>query len=260
MKINHYYQEVAKISLNDSIASLIPSLLIAAGNLAIFNDPDIMKLTIPFLLYSIICFQIYLYRMKQSIRIGKNIKKEAKQENGNSTVFDSSQLLVLYQNSQLPKLQLYFPDGMLAGVIKKYPQKGFMKWRVPKAFALYNQQEELIGLYQHLGKRINVYDQNLRHIGSFEKRKVRKKVKGEILDKERKVIGSVEGSSMFMDEQILNQNHHEVVRLRRGWMPLEWSAIFPDANTPVLSIQKDLPDSEKLLGMAFLIQEYFVER
>ena len=260
MKINDFYRDAAKISLNDSIAALIPSLLIIVGNIAIFNKPEMMKLTIPFLLYSLFSFQIYLYRMKQSIQISRNIEKNQSHETISRSVFDARQLLVLCQNSQTPKLHLYFPDGMLAGTIKKQHQKGLMKWRWPKIYRFYNNQEETIGLFQLQGSRIKVYGQNMNYLGSFSKNKFMKKRKGELLDREHKLIGTVEGSSLFMDEQVLNEDHREVARLRRGWMPLEWSPIFPDANTPVLSIQEDLPESEKLLQLAFLIQEYFVER
>ncbi|WP_462411890.1 hypothetical protein [Neobacillus sp. Marseille-QA0830] len=260
MKINDFYRDAAKISLNDSIAALFPSLLIVGGNFAFFNEPDIMKLAIPFLFYSIFCFHIYLFRIRQSIRIVRNIKKNMIPEETERSLFEAQQLLVLYQNCQYPKLQLYFPDGVLAGSIKKIQLKRFMKWRTPKTYALFNNQEESIGLFQLQAGDIKVYDRNMVFRGSFKKKKLRKKVRGQLVDQDRKVIGSVEGSTMFMDEQVLNENNREVARLRRGWMPLEWSPLFPEPNTPVLSLSGDLSESEKLLGMAFLIQEYFVER
>ena len=108
---------------------------------------------------------------------------------------------------------------------------------------------------------IEVYDQNKKYIGCFEKEKGSwMKKKKEIIDELGCSIGSVEGSRTFMDERVLNQSNQQVGRLRRGWMPVEWSGRFPEANTPVLSLSESLSEKDKLLRMSFLINEYFIER
>jgi hypothetical protein len=43
-------------------------------------------------------------------------------------------------------------------------------------------------------------------------------------------------------------------------MPVEWSSVFPEPNTPVLSLSENLTEKDKLLRMSFLINEYFIDR
>lgn len=84
--------------------------------------------------------------------------------------------------------------------------------------------------------------------------------KKELMDQSGKYIGMVEGAKAFMDVHVYDRKNQEVGRLRRGWMPMEWSPLFPEPNTPVLSIRESMSESEKLLRMSFLINEFFVER
>lgn len=261
MKINEYYRDTANLNLNGSIAALIPVVMIVAGNLSIIKNKDIMILTIPFLIYSLICFQIYLFRRRQSISIDRNM---AKSERNLQSLFEARNLLVLFLNTNSSRLLLYFPDGHLAGMIKKFHRKGIKKLSSSKIFALYNLENEAIGYFKVCGKKnikIEVFDHKRNYLGRFEKRKLNWRTKKkELLDAKGRYIGAVEGSSTFMDEQVINKNYSLEGRLRRGWMPVEWSPLFPEPNTPVLSLSETLSDQDKLLRMSFIINEYFIER
>ncbi|MDQ0197701.1 hypothetical protein [Neobacillus ginsengisoli] len=261
MKINEYYRDTANISLNGSIAALVPTILIIGGNISFFQKKEIMLLSIPFLVYSLLGFQIYLFRLNQSISIGKNIKKT---KSLYQSIFNAKQLLVVYLNTQNPRLLLYFPDGHQAGEIKKYREKGFKIFGFTKTFALYNFHDQVIGFFKVKGKKhlkIEIYDRDNVYLGCYEKKKVAwRKQKKEWLDASGRYIGAVEGSTFFMDEHLLDNSNRQVGRLRRGWMPLEWSPIFPEPNTPVLSFWEGLSEVDKLVRMSFLINEYFIER
>jgi hypothetical protein len=261
MKIYEYYRESATINLNGSIVALIPTVMIVAGNLSFINKREIMLLTIPFLLYSLISFQIYLIRIRQSIAIGK---KMAKSESHYDSIFESRHLLVLYMNTHSSRLLLFYPDGHLAGLIKRYREKGSKRLSLSKMYALYNREEEAIGFYVVKRKKtikIDVYDQSRNFLGSFEKKNLGwRKDKKELLDATGRFLAAVEGSSAFMDEQVLNNKLQQIGRLRRGWMPIEWSPLFPEPNTPVLSFSEVLSEKDKLLRMSLLIHEYFIER
>ncbi|MCM2531988.1 hypothetical protein NDK43_05755 [Neobacillus pocheonensis] len=261
MKIHEYYRDTANICLNGSLAALVPTVMIVGGNISFFQNKEIMILTLPFLVYSLISFQIYLFRLKQSIAIGINMTKS---KSLYQSLFDVKQLLVVYLNSQHPRLLLYFPDGHLAGEIKKYRVKGNRVFELTKTFALHNFHGQVIGFFKVKGKnhlKIDVYDQNNVYLGCYEKKKVSwMKHKKELLDASGRFIGEIEGSSFYMDEHLLDKSKHVVGRLRRGWMPLEWSPIFPEPNTPVLSFWEGLTEKDKLLRMSFLINEYFIER
>lgn len=261
MKIHEYYRDTANISLNGSIVALVPTIMIVGGNISFFQNKEIMLLTIPFIVYSLIGFQIYLFRLKQSIVIGKNMTKS---KSLYLSLFDAKQLLLVYLNTQNPRLLLYFPDGHQAGEIKKYREKGFNILGLSKTFALYNFQGKVMAVFKVKGKnhiKIDIYDRNNVYMGSFEKKKVAwRKSKKELHDASGRFIGAVEGSLFFMDEHLLDNSNKQVGRLRRGWMPLEWSPIFPEPNTPVLSFWEGLSEEDKLVRMSLLINEYFIER
>ena len=261
MKIYEYYRATANLNLNGSIASLIPSAIIVALNLSFFQNKEIMLLTIPFLAFSLISFQIYLFRKRQSICIGKNMVHSIHHFH---SFFEAKQLLVVYLNTQSPKVLLFFPDGHLAGKIKRFRKKKTFIWKQSKNFVLVDYKDRVMGYFEVKGKekrRIEVFDSKYRNIGCFEKRKAGwRKYKKELLDETGRFIGAVKGSSLFMDEFVLDSLKRPVGRLRRGWMPLEWSKFFPEANTPVLTLSETLNEKDKLLRISFLINEFFIER
>jgi len=261
MKINEYYRDTANLNLNGSIAALVPTTMIVIGNIFFLKHKEIMILAIPFLLYSLICFQLYLFRMRQSIKIGKNlIETNVAQQ----SIFKTQHLLVLFRNSSSSSVLLYFPNGHFAGEIKRYRGRG-LKWIFSaKTFALYNSDHHVLCYFKVKGKRlirIEVYHQNRSFLGSLEKKTLGfRKSKKDLMDSTGRYVGAIEGSSIFMDEQILDDGYVQVGRLRRGWMPVEWSSMFPEPNTPVLSFKDNLSEEDKLLRMSFLINEYYIER
>lgn len=258
MKINDYYREAADISLNGGLIALFPVFLILMGNLFTINNQEIMVFTIPFFFYSVICFQLYLFRKNQAITIRRTMAASdslGKQK----SLFEASHLLVLITTAFSRTVHLYFPDGHLAGTLKKCSGSRFQK-----TFALSNLYEERIAYFRVKRKRtikIDVFDKNNVYIGSFERKQLswRKKQKL-LLNGEGRCVGEIEGSSVYMDEKAVNQSRRHIARLRRGWMPVEWSHLFPEPNTPVLSFTGGLSENDKLLWMSFLIYEYFVER
>lgn len=262
MKINEYYRDTAHLSLNGSLAALVPTILIIGGNLSFFQNEGIMLFTIPFLVYSLISFQVYIFKMKRSIMIEKNIPRV---ESHYHSLFEAKHLLVMFLNTQpTTRLLLYFPDGQLAGVIKKYRGKGIRLFYLSKTYSFYDHNDQIIGFFKVKGKKtikIEVYDWKSVYVGCYEKKKTSwMKGKKELMDATGRCIGAVEGSSFYMDEQIVDKNKAQVGRLRRGWMPLTWSDLFPEPNTPVLSFWEGLSETDKLLRMSLLINEYFIER
>lgn len=255
MKIFEYYQTIAKVSLNGSIAALIPAILILGGNLLLFHNQQIMGLTIPFLIYSLICFQIYLLRMKQSFMIKENMPAKRIPY---QSLFKARHLLVVYLNIQFPRIVLYFPDGMPAGELRKYRDEGSTILNRTRIYALYNQTNQIKGFYKIIGnKKIEVFNDKNAYLGCFDKTV---NGNGEFLNASGKIIGQGEGALFFMDECNCDNAGQQVIKLRRGWMPVEWSSFFPDPNTPVLTFLKPISEKEKLLRMSFLINEFFIKR
>jgi hypothetical protein len=262
MKINQYYRQSANLSLNGSIAALVPAILIIAGNLSFFQNKQVMLLTVPFIAYSIVGFQIYLYKINRSFQIKRNLEWSV--EDPSSSILTGSHLLIVYLNSYSPRLQLYHPNGSLGGEMKRFRPKGFRATWLEKWFALYNDEMKVMGHFQVKGKKpleITVFDENMQVIGLLKKTPLSwKKHKKELYDLLGEFTGEIVGSAMYMDEQIFNEAGKQVGRLRRGWMPLEWEKRFPEPNTPILTFREDNLKQHKLLMMSLLINEYFIER
>jgi hypothetical protein len=259
MRIHEYYRDTANLSLNGSIASLLPAIFIITGNLSFFQNREIMLLTIPFLVYSLISFQSYLFQLKRSIYIGKNMLTV---KSSYQSIFEGNYFLILMLQTKRPVLKLFFPNGYQAGEFRKLPQKGFI--RLTRWYALFDTQQQIIGYFKVEKKttiKIEVYDLNKELLGCYIKEKSgwRKYYKA-LIDASGTLIGTIQGSNAYMDEQIKNHRNQENARLRRGWMPLEWDRYFPESNTPVLSFRGELSDNDKLLRMSLLINEYFIER
>jgi hypothetical protein len=257
MKIYEYYRITAKVNLNSSIIAIFPAILIVIGNLLYFRNNAIMALTLPFILYSFICFLHSLLRMKQSILIEKNMQESIGLL---PSVLDTSQLLVVFLNIVSPRLILYFPDGHMAGELRKYNAS-----KRKKVYSLSDSEGREIGFFEVKGRKLNkieVYNEKNIYLGYLERKKqgMMKKDKKELFDASGRLAGAIEGSPLYMDEQILDSNEISVVRLRRGWMPMEWCKVFPDPNTPVLSFKEKITEQNKLLKMSILINEFFIER
>jgi hypothetical protein len=262
MKIHEYYRTSANVNLNGSLVSLIPVFLIVIGNILFLQINEIMALIIPFLFYSFICIQAYLFRLDQSVKIEKSLQSSRQRY---QTIFDANHLLVLFLNTSSPQLFLFFPDGQLAGELKKNNGKTSKMFKRITIFTLSNSENKILGYFKVSGRKsekIEVFDEKKINLGHFkkQKQKVMGKGKKELYDATGRFVGAIEGSSYFMDEQIMSRCEQKVGRLRRGWMPLEWSNVFPEPNTPVLSFLDKLPEKNKLLSMSILINEFFIER
>lgn len=261
MKIDKYYRDAGKIYLNGSIASLFPAGLIIIGNFSIFHNRGLMFWTLPFLIYSLINFQFSLWRNQQSNGISKNLHRQSRRDD---SIFQSEHLLVFKENTYRPCLLLFFSDGRLAGTITNFRDRGMGFFNTAKKFALYDFSGSLLGFYMVKGKqslKIAAFDHNHKYIGCFARRKyTRQKAKKELLDEQGRFVGTVKGSLFFMDEHFVDSDNRELGRLRRGWMPLQWSGVFPEPNTPVLTLSPNLSQQDKVLQLSYLIYEYFLQR
>jgi hypothetical protein len=262
MRIHEYYRTKARLSLNGSIVALLPAIFIVIANLVYFRNRELMAFIIPFLLYSLGCFQISLFRMEQSIKIAKNLSTSKRLT---QSVLDASQLLVLYLNITSPHLFLYFPNGHIAGELKQYKLNKWNLFGRAKTYSLSNANNQIIGYFKVGGRKtakIEVFNEKHSYVGSFVKQRsgLLKYGKKQLFDRSGRFVSAIEGSPFYMDEHILNNGEQQVGRLRRGWMPVEWSTVFPEPNTPVFSLIENLPEQKKLLSMSILINEFFIER
>lgn len=122
MKIHEYYRGSANITLNGSIAALVPAIIIGVGNLYYLQNNQIMILMIPFIVYSLISFQIYLFRVRQSVSIERNMTQlQSKFQN----IFEARDLVVVFMNHQQPCLHLFFLMDTGQECLKNISKKGY---------------------------------------------------------------------------------------------------------------------------------------
>jgi hypothetical protein len=261
MKIDDFYRNVARINLNGSILALIPAIFIVGGNFVFFQNNQIMLFVIPFLLYSMINFQLYIRKTKQALIIGKNLPKSKLPY---PSIYSSEQYLLYFYNTISPTLMLFFPDGTLAGEIKKYKEMGQRLEDFSKIFALHDSNKELICFFgiDEKNLKIEVLNQENEYLGCLEKSKhsLVKRGKRELLNREGRFIAAIEGSALYMDERIVDSYNLQIGRLQRGWMPLEWNSYVLDPNTPVFDVSKKVSENAKLLQFSILIDEFFIKR
>lgn len=265
MNIDRFYRDSAKISLNGSIAALIPAILLVIVNIFIFEKDILMFLATPFIFYSIVLFQIYRVRYKYYVTCNQRLLQQA---NSERSLLTDSHFLIQSLNTGSATLFLYCPDGSLAGTMSTVRSKEGFFLKKANEFILKGANDEVVARYVVKGKsqtriEIEVYDEEDTYLGILEKvseMSLFKQAKKEVVDSTGKVTGTVEGSRMFMDEVLVNQNNQQIGRLRRGWMPLDWSDLFPDANTPVFSLSNCLSERERWLHFSLLVDQYFIER
>src|SRR5690606_9563865 len=69
MDIQQFYKKTASISLNASLASLVPPFFLIMYGIIIAPDGKLVLAVVPFLLYSFICYQYYLVNDQRSKEI-----------------------------------------------------------------------------------------------------------------------------------------------------------------------------------------------
>ncbi|WP_042355402.1 hypothetical protein [Bacillus rubiinfantis] len=262
MKINEYYSHSADIHLNGSLAALLPVIGIIGCYAALLHNKEILILTFPFFVCSLLCFQIYLFQKKHSMVIKRN-QADLETRKMEQTFIKARDFLVFPTNTTVPRLLFFYPEGNLAARIERMPRRLSDK-RLSQVFILYNSADKVMGHYIIQGRystRIDVYDAQREYLGCFQKRRLSwHSYQKELLDASGKSKGQVKGSAAFMDEMVVGMNQQVISRLRCGLMPLEWSRFFPNPNTPVLSFPIELAEQEKLLQLSFVLYEYCIER
>ncbi|MDP4163253.1 MAG: hypothetical protein Q8906_08745 [Bacillota bacterium] len=268
MKLYDYYRESANLTLNGALAAVVPVVLLLMLNAFFMHMKDVMYYCFPFFFYSIFCFQIYLFKMKRSMKIFQNINVQTKM---NASIFNSRQLLLFFTSTFKPKLFLFFSDGTMAGEIVRLKKNMNNLDRLPPAkrrremYSLLDHEGTEIGKYivcKNKGIDVEIYNDKNEYIGSFHKGKktLFECANKEILDSTGRVFGKVEGASFFMKEIIKNVENEEIAKLSRGVLPIEWEGRIPDANTPVFTFNTPFSGDTKLLALSLLIDQYFIER
>ncbi|WP_066047929.1 hypothetical protein [Robertmurraya korlensis] len=252
MKIYTYYHDAAMTSLHASIVALIPPFLLICVGIILNQHHIILLLTLPFILYSFISYQIYLvnkHRMEDS--------KEPVVEKLEESIVSSSMAIQFLPAPSL-RMLLFRQDGQLSGEIKDIYQHK-LRWFIPYfldqffpkayAFSMFNEE---IYTFILKGKNVSINDGN-KCVATVQ----RKSSKRYVIDSKmstKEVF--VQSSSLFTDVKLCNDRGELLARVRRGYLPRDWDKHIKDVNTPILTVSDQVTDIEKVILLAILTKIY----
>ena len=257
MNIQQFYQQSADISLNGSIVSAgILSTLLTASLLFSWNLP-MLVVALPFLSISLFYYNSYLLLSRRSAD-----SKESIQHYGDKEFLAQNQLLITFSPAPALRLLFFTPDGMMAGELKEIEVKKwrwilpyFLDRRISKDFGVYDFQGELQAHLKYDGKGIKVLNARKEVVGFFYPKKTSDGSKGiAVLGGGKKL--SMNNSGMNQELKFVDDKGYDISKLRNGWIPLEWTHFFKDANTPVLSFDYGLSTPTRLAVFAALAHRY----
>ena len=257
MNIQQYYQQSAFISLNGSIVSAgILSILLTASLLFSWNLP-MLVVVVPFLTISIFQYYSYLLFNRRSIE-----SIDSSHHYGDQELLCLNQLLITFYPAPALRLLFFTPDGMLAGELKEIEVKKwrwilpyFLDQKISKKFGLFDFKGNLQGQLIYDGKGIKMLNGQNEAVGFFYPKKASNGGQGiAVLAGARRL--SILYSGLNQQIKFVDDKGMYISNLQNGWMPLEWTRFFKDANTPVLTFDYGLSTPARLAIIAALAYRY----
>lgn len=246
MDIQKIYLRQAQLFLNSSLFSLIPASVFVFLIIVVIPGKNHMILVIPFLIYSLFLFQNYLLNYKRFITLTNKIEKVGTEL---PNLLSCHQLL-LYFDKEEKELVFLHPTGVILGKIsEKEDSYSLNRNRLhPKKFVLIDSNENVLASYWK-SETIDVHRNGQGYFGGFSNG-VFSMLTGE-------TMGDLSSKKIYLDDQIKNGRGEVIFRVRKGWMPIKYQEIFLNPNTPNVTINPALSDSEKLIFISLLVKKFF---
>lgn len=254
MSIQQYYQKTAYSYVNALIVSGILLTILLFACLLLPSRPPFGLLVIPFVLFFIVQFQGFL----RFYRHAKNCECEATND-AFEDFFSYQDFLLTLAPAPALRLLLFHPNGQLAGEIKETNPKlwrwflpNLMDYRLKKDFGLYDHQGKLLAVYRAKNKDVELLDKGRNVVAVYEDQLQ----SGKVMETGVEYMKS-DDSAVYTDLRML-RGSQLVSRLQKGWMPVGWSKTF-SVNTPILSFETSVNQTDKLLAFAAVISHYQYE-
>ncbi|SFA91823.1 MULTISPECIES: hypothetical protein [unclassified Bacillus (in: firmicutes)] len=263
MKIDQYYKQSANLSLNASIVALFPIIFFMVLSLFVFRNEQLLILNLPFFIYSYSSYQLYLKRNKMALD-SANEKCNMKEY---YRWMDCREFLILHSEEEEDTILFFQPNGYLVAALKQKKDKLSAKVKSllsgsdhPLKYELVDHEETILStiILKKSKGLMDIYGQYHEYLGSFQKDKdnfFQVGKNAEVVSSNGNQVGVLNSSYFFMDDQIVRDGKR-LARLRKGWLSVEWNKRFPDPNTPVLTFDENLLDSERLVCVSMLLKEY----
>jgi Ca2+/Na+ antiporter len=251
MNIYNIYLKKAKLYLNTSLVSVLFSLIYILLNLFFFSEKKLMTLVLPFLLYSIYLFQLYLYQYKKSINTDADVVHKQHQP----STFESNMQFIIYHEKEPRNLLLFNPSGLFVGrIFSKTNHNHRLNHGKPKEFILEDHAENILATYYCKDNIVDVYQPESGYIG------------GLVCDNETTVHdlpgenkNRIRQAKIFLDDQIINPTGKVIFRVRKGWMPIRSQKVFQTPNSPIITVDQNVDSKEKVLYFSIVIKRYLAK-
>ncbi len=157
MNIQQYYRSAANEALNGSLAAFVPVILFLSGGIVFSVKLPLFIIILPFCLFSLFYYQIYLIQAKRSLE--SNFKDYPYE-----TDLDNAQnILITFMPAPTLRMLLFEPKGHQIGEVR---DMRFWWWRwylpyfadnlFPKVYGFYNQNNQLQAIYK-VSNRKKIY-------------------------------------------------------------------------------------------------------
>lgn len=256
MNIRQYYEQVAAVSLNASLAAFIPAIFILFYSVVVTKIYQLLLFIIPFLIYSFYCYQVFLLNKNRA----KSIQIESfEKETCATNLLQESTLLLHFLPAPSLRLLFFNPSGIKVGEIRDRSMF-FIRWFLPffldrffnRRFILYDQADKPF-VHFHLYKdRIEMITQEGVLLTTVYKLQKEKCVEY-LLDSQ--FIQMIK-SGIPADYSFVTAENKLFGRIQRGMMPLEWGQKFVNPNTPILTYAGSNEEKDRLQLLAMLINIY----
>ncbi|MGM9922933.1 MAG: hypothetical protein ACI35R_01635 [Bacillus sp. (in: firmicutes)] len=239
MNIKQYYHATASVYLNISLFAVGLSIALFTVNLFLFQKEGIWYTAIPFMVFSCIYFIYHLVYKKRYESMPEEISLSGagplKEDYVMLAFMPAPTLRVLLFNQKGEVLgeindclaswySWLIPSSLLSLVPYSYKltdanNRTLATFKMNRLFSrdmtFYNERNEIIGSYREDWKRSLVRYKGVVHYGGVDRMHV--DVSGFL---QSFTISSCEGEWL--------------VSYDKGWMPLEWTEVFKELNTPIL--------------------------
>ncbi|WP_409301159.1 hypothetical protein [Peribacillus sp. SCS-155] len=255
MDINQYYQKTAAAFFQVSWIALMLAVLFFVLHAADLLPGNIIAITAPFILLSIINM------IGSRIYSNRSVEVIVKEDNTGIQLFEQKDILLAFMPAPTLRLLLFNPDGTFLGEIRDKNMKWF-KWMIPnslsfflrKHYLLLNASGEKLGEYymkRGLQAVIHIKNGDGETVGHYEEilKDSLMKIKGMVFDRrgEPWIPVQIKRLSEF---SLATATQKQLAVYQKGWMPQDWQQRFKDPNTPILTFHENADSKEKLAVFA----------
>ncbi|MDQ0270498.1 hypothetical protein [Cytobacillus purgationiresistens] len=255
MNIQQYYHKAAVISLNASLASLIPPFFLLVYSLMLVPPKVVIGFSIPFLIYSFISFQAYVMNQKRANEIGEMDRSEVTSAD---SLFQQRVMSITFLPAPSLRVLFFNSAGCVLGEIRDIHSQSY-RWFLPyfidrlsryKHYGLYDHQNEVIAFFSMSRKKVVIQCEGKQSELLFNHKASSNHI--EFMNEESGKSYYVERARMYMDYKIFINSSVEAVSLKKGWMPASWGHQIKDANIPFLTINRELSSDDQLAVFAMI--------